>query len=263
MKSLFSILTVTAFLTISSSAFAGEYALDGYCPVCYLAANKAAKGTTEFKAEYKGQTYLFVNQGALDTFNADPEKYLPEYHGYCAYGMSLGKKFESDPTVFTVKDGSYYLNKDAEIAKLFHKDTADHIAKANIHWAAFGNALNGYCPVCYLAKSVAAKGTTDFVAEHKGSTYLFVSQGALDAFNADPEKYLPEYHGYCAYGMSLGKKFESDPTVFTVNDGRYFLNKDAEIAKLFHKDTAAHIAKADTHWALINKQMMTKGSSAK
>lgn len=122
-------------------------------------------------------------------------------------------------------------------------------------------ALGGYCPVCYIAKNVAAKGTEEFKVQHNGQTYLFVSQGAVDAFNASPEKFLPAYDGLCAYGMALGKKFESDPTAFTVIDGKIFLNKNANIKKKFAEDTKGYIMKADAHWEKIQmkeKAMMEK-----
>jgi len=111
-----------------------ELALDGYCPVCYVAAGKAVKGTEEFQLEHEGKIYYFVKQGAVDAFKAEPAKFLPAYGGYCAYGMSFGKKFESDPTVFKVIDGKIYLNKDADIAKEFAKDTKGAITKADAHW---------------------------------------------------------------------------------------------------------------------------------
>lgn len=128
---------VAAFALFSGSAFADEMAkaaIGGYCPVCYLAAGKAVKGTEEFKAEHAGKTYLFVSQDALDAFNEDPEKFLPAYDGYCALGMSLGKKFESDPTVFKVMDGKIYLNKNKEIGAKFSEDTASYVTKADAQW---------------------------------------------------------------------------------------------------------------------------------
>lgn len=130
-------LLVTSFILLTGSLFAKDkaaVALDGYCPVCYVAAGKAVKGTEEFKTTHEGKIYYFVKQGALDAFVAEPQKFLPAYDGYCAYGMSLGKKFESDPTVFTVIDGVIYLNKDASISKIFHKDTKGAIAKADAEW---------------------------------------------------------------------------------------------------------------------------------
>ena len=131
-------LLLASLVLISGTLFAADemdkVALDGYCPVCYVAAGKAVKGTAEFKLEHNGKTYWFVKQGAVDAFKKSPEKFLPAYDGYCAYGMSLGKKFESDPTVFSVIDGTIYLNKDASIGEKFSEDTASFIAKADAEW---------------------------------------------------------------------------------------------------------------------------------
>jgi YHS domain-containing protein len=116
-------------------------------------------------------------------------------------------------------------------------------------------ALGGYCPVCYISAGKAVQGKKEFSVEHEGKTYLFVSEDAVGAFEKEPSKYLPAYDGWCAYGMSLGKKFESDPTVFKVVDGRLFLNKNGEVGELFSKGTKGHITKADAEW---KKMSMTK-----
>jgi len=131
-------LLLASLALVSGTLFAADEmdkaALDGYCPVCYVAAGKAVKGVPEFKAEHNGKTYWFVKQGALDAFKESPEKFLPAYDGLCAYGMSFGKKFESDPTVFSVIDGKIYLNKDASIGEKFAEDKAGFIAKADAEW---------------------------------------------------------------------------------------------------------------------------------
>jgi YHS domain-containing protein len=108
--------------------------------------------------------------------------------------------------------------------------------------------LGGYCPVCYISAGKAVEGKKEYTVEHAGKKYLFVSEQAVAAFKQDPSKYLPAYDGWCAFGMSLGKKFESDPTVFKVVDGRLFLNKNADVGKLFSEGTKEHISKADAEW---------------
>lgn len=121
------------FAAFSSVSFA-EAEIDGYCPVCYIAAGKAVKGVSEFKSEYEGKTYLFVKQEAKDAFDKSPEKFLPAYGGACAYGLSLGKEFEGDPEQFTVVDGKIYLNSSAKTKKLFDADPAKFITTANEKW---------------------------------------------------------------------------------------------------------------------------------
>ena len=61
--------------------------------------------------------------------------------------------------------------------------------------------------------------------------------------------------------MSLGKKFDSDPTAFSVIDGKIYLNKDAGIQKKFKQDTKGHIMKADDHWK--KAQMKEKAMKVK
>lgn len=114
---------------------AAEPELDGYCVVCYISAGKALKGTQEFSADHEGKTYYFVSQDALDGFKKSPDKFLPQYDGWCAYGMSFGKKVPVDPTVFSVVDGKLYLNKDKKIGKKFEKNEAKYISDADKEWA--------------------------------------------------------------------------------------------------------------------------------
>lgn len=121
-------------LNAADKEMKSELALGGYCPVCYIAANKANMGDAKFTSKLNGKTYQFVSAATKAMFDKEPAKYLPQYDGFCAYGMSLGKKFASDPTVFKVINGKIYLNKDAKIGKLFTKDTKKLIKKADKEW---------------------------------------------------------------------------------------------------------------------------------
>ncbi len=139
MKPIKSLLVLAATALLSSvSAVAGTAEIDGYCPVAYVALNKAVKGSEEYSASHGGKTYYLGNAEALQAFKSSPEKFIPQYSGYCAYGVSLGKKFEVDPTVFKVVDGKIYLNKNAKVGKLFAKNTKAHIKKADAQWLVLG-----------------------------------------------------------------------------------------------------------------------------
>lgn len=127
-------LALASLVTLSSMAIAGEAKLDGYCPVCYIAANKAVKGVKEFQSEHNGNTYWFVKAAAKEAFDKSPEKFLPQYDGLCAYGVSLGKEFKSDPTQFAVVDGKLYLNSSKKTQKLFKAAESKTVASADTHW---------------------------------------------------------------------------------------------------------------------------------
>jgi YHS domain-containing protein len=115
-------------------------------------------------------------------------------------------------------------------------------------------ALQGYDPVAYFTAGKPARGYAAYAVEHDGATYRFASAENMKAFQADPASYAPQYGGFCAMGAALGKKFDIDPTQFRVVDGRLFLNKDAEVAKLWNEDVPGHVAKADQAWPEISEK---------
>ncbi len=112
----------------------------------------------------------------------------------------------------------------------------------------------GYDVVAYHTEGAAKRGTGWYVASHEGTTYLFSSKKNRKLFVKNPNKYLPEYGGYCAYGLSVGKKFYADPTVWKVVDGRLFLNLDAKIQQKFEKDLSGNIQKADANWPNVKAE---------
>lgn len=112
-------------------------------------------------------------------------------------------------------------------------------------------AVSGYDVVSYQTEKRPLRGNGHFIATHEGATYLFVDQANLDAFKADPERYAPAYGGYCAFGVSVGKKFIGDPEVWRVVDGRLYLNLDTNIQADWLKDVPGRIAKAEANWPEI------------
>ena len=86
-----------------------KIALQGYSPVSYLDLGIAQKGVKEYKYSYDGLSYYFTNKEQKNKFEENPTHYLPQYGGYCAFGVSVGAKFRTDPNKFVVKDGKYFL----------------------------------------------------------------------------------------------------------------------------------------------------------
>lgn len=112
-------------------------------------------------------------------------------------------------------------------------------------------ALRGFDPVAYFTVGAPRLGSADLATLHGGAVYRFSSAENLKAFEADPKSYLPAYGGYCAFGVSAGAKFDGDPEIFSIVDGRLFLNLNPKIQKKWQKDVAGHIAKADGNWKKI------------
>lgn len=85
-------------------------------------------------------------------------------------------------------------------------------------------AINGYDLITYFTKAEAIRGSIEYSTDFDGVTYYFSSADNLAMFKEAPEKYLPKYGGFCAFGISkAGKKFGVDPTSFKLIDGELYL----------------------------------------
>lgn len=108
-----------------------DTAILGYDPVAYFTDNKPVKGRDEFAFEWKGAKWKFASQEHLDKFKADPQKYAPQYGGYCAYGVAKDNLVSVEPDKFTVIDGKLYLNYDEGVQKKWLQDPAGYIKQAD------------------------------------------------------------------------------------------------------------------------------------
>jgi YHS domain-containing protein len=151
------ILIILAVVTFSLSAFGQDkkalnidnsnIALEGYSPVSYLDLELAQLGNKEFKSEYNKAVYYFTSAEQKATFDRNPSKYLPQYGGYCAFGIYAGAKFRVDPDKFFVKDGKYFLfleNVELDAQQLWEqeKNHSDLVAKANENWIKLSKTHN-------------------------------------------------------------------------------------------------------------------------
>jgi YHS domain-containing protein len=113
-------------------------ALEGYCPVAYFAVNKPVMGKPQHSSDHNGVTYHFVSADAKRAFDADPEKYVPAYGGWCAFGMAVEDKFPVDPQNFKIVDGKllvFLKNKNVDALELWNDGAEqDNLRKASAHW---------------------------------------------------------------------------------------------------------------------------------
>ena len=121
-------------------------ALQGYSPVSYADLGLAQRGVKEFKTEYKGVIYYFTSKEQKASFDSNPGKYLPQYGGFCAFGVYAGAKFRVDPTKFISKDGKYFLflnNVELDAMQLWlNENEKSLIATANRNWAKLSKTHN-------------------------------------------------------------------------------------------------------------------------
>jgi YHS domain-containing protein len=111
-------------------------AISGYDAVAYFMQNSAVKGNVAFSYQWNNAQWLFSSQSHLDLFKKNPEKYAPQYGGWCAYGVSENHKSPTDPKAFTISGDKLYLNYNTKVMQLWRRDTTKHINLANQHWPA-------------------------------------------------------------------------------------------------------------------------------
>ena len=111
--------------------------LKGHDPVAYFTVGRPVKGVAEFKYDWDGERYLFANAGNRDKFAANPERYAPQFSGYCTGSMSRGVRNEADPEAWIIADGRLYLFgavKFRDMAEKDGKQLAVWVAGANNNW---------------------------------------------------------------------------------------------------------------------------------
>lgn len=117
-----------------------------------------------------------------------------------------------------------------------------------------GIAIHGYDPVSYHISGTPRQGDRSLRAEYGGGTFLFSSRENRDAFLATPERFVPAYGGFCSYGVRVGKKFDGDPQVWKMVDGRVFLQLDRGTQRVWLKDMHKNIAIAERLWPTVRER---------
>ncbi|WP_353779652.1 YHS domain-containing (seleno)protein [Winogradskyella sp. 3972H.M.0a.05] len=159
-----------------------------------------------------------------------------------------------------------YAQKKYPVGKSFY-----NVNKENI-------AIKGYDLVSYFEGS-PKKGKTKFAHKHEGLTYFFSSNQNLNSFKDNPENYLPQYGGYCAFGLGApaGKygfnpqKFDIDPTSYKILDNKlllFFKNASFDAKQFWQNESEqTMVRQADSIWSSIEAKYkglkIPEGMSAK
>lgn len=108
-----------------------------------------------------------------------------------------------------------------------------------------GVAIHGYDTVAYFTDGKPVEGSDQFTTEWKDATWKFSSQEHLDLFTQDPEKYAPQYGGYCAYGVAQDSLVKIEVDNWTIVDGKLYLNYDDKLQGKWEEDIPKFIQEAD------------------
>ncbi|MEZ4601231.1 MAG: YHS domain-containing (seleno)protein [Syntrophotaleaceae bacterium] len=116
-------------------------------------------------------------------------------------------------------------------------------------------ALQGYDPVAFHSEGKALKGNPGILAENSGYKFAFASEENKAIFEKQPEKYLPAFGGYCAFGVSIGVLFPVEIDTWEIIDGRLVLQYTNEVKGMFEEKKAENLRKADENWARMEPEL--------
>ena len=109
-------------------------ALKGYDPVSYFTDGKPEKGSAEFSFAFDDTTYWFKSAEHQAKFAAEPERYAPQFDGYCAMQLSRGIKAEADPELWTITNGKLYVFAGKPALPKFQQAPVAIAEKASENW---------------------------------------------------------------------------------------------------------------------------------
>ncbi len=111
-----------------------------------------------------------------------------------------------------------------------------------------GVAIKGYDPVAYFEEGRAVEGSSSFSHDWNGAEWRFASAANRDLFAADPDRYKPQYGGYCAWAVAQGYTADIDPEAFDIHDGKLYLNFNKSVQRRWRADKPALIVEGDANW---------------
>jgi YHS domain-containing protein len=116
-----------------------------------------------------------------------------------------------------------------------------------------GLAVKGYDPVAYFTVGKPTPGLPQFTTSYEGATYRFASAENRDRFIAAPEKFQPQYGGYCAYAIALNRIADIHPEEWAIVKDKLYLNNGLLAQTLWSFDKSGNIARGDQNWPLVPK----------
>jgi hypothetical protein len=119
-----------------------------------------------------------------------------------------------------------------------------------------GVALHGYDPVAYFLRGKPTPGIETISASYGGARYLFATKADKRRFVKNPQKYIPQFGGFCSVGTAYGQKVDTDPMTGEVVNGKLYLNVNAKASELFKKDTPGIIGRAERNWPAVKDQAL-------
>jgi YHS domain-containing protein len=248
-------------------------ALRGYDPVSYFSGSPRL-GVDSIEHRHEGVIWRFATTANRDRFRAVPAAYLPQYGGYCALGMAHGGAVPADPLAYTVYQGKLYLNASTLIRITWGYARDWMIGRADPNWQSWlarlsapavaatqppgprpptdsTLALRGFDVTSYFDDGGPRLGDSSVVASWKGKSWRFASDASRQLFLRTPERFAPEFDGLSPLILAHGESVPGDPRVFTILDGRLYLEVAEGPRETWRRNAKRLLARAREQWAEI------------
>jgi YHS domain-containing protein len=121
-----------------------------------------------------------------------------------------------------------------------------------------GVALRGKDSVALAMGLGVVDGFGKFTHVHDGVAYYFASQEAKETFAANPSAYMPQYGGFCAFGVAIGKKLDANPRLADIVDGKLYVFLNEFAFSKYKEDVAGTLAKAEKQWRSMHHVAVSK-----
>jgi YHS domain-containing protein len=114
-----------------------------------------------------------------------------------------------------------------------------------------GLALKGHDPVAFFTQGRPVAGDYRYESNYNGTRYRFASAENKKLFDVDPARYVPQFGGFCAYGVSRGYAVDVELDAFQIVDGRLLMQYDKSVRDRFNQDTEGNLKRADANWPKV------------
>jgi YHS domain-containing protein len=108
--------------------------------------------------------------------------------------------------------------------------------------------LQGHDPVALLTDGRLTPGDADQSSTYRGAVYRFSSADNKRKFDADPEKYAPQFGGHCAMSMAMGMLEPADVSTWSIVNGRLVVQRNEKAKKMWSMNPEGNLEKADGNW---------------
>jgi enamine deaminase RidA (YjgF/YER057c/UK114 family) len=173
---LIGLLFATVFVPIAWSE-EPKLSISGYDPVAYFTDGKPVQGKSEFEYLWHKLRWRFADGAHREMFIKDPNRYAPQYDGYCAMGAAAGEsahKDTVDPEAWAIVDGKLYLTHVRQTMEAWRQNPAGYIKRGDDNWTAVKDLPE---PVI-LGPPCAASPTSTLVALRDGGHWAVIGPEA-------------------------------------------------------------------------------------